>query len=81
MFLVAPLISRDWVWSHISEAVFHCEPTLASGESGFRMCEGAVKAWPTGTEMKDFLWERRHRSEDTSGLKISEGCVRQIEYY
>lgn len=59
----------------------HCEPTFTSGDSGFRMWERALKALPTGTDMRDFLWERRDRREQTSDLKISEGCVRQIEYY
>lgn len=56
-FLVAQLMSSGQVWSHILQVVFQVGPTFISDESGSRIFKKAVKAWPTGIETQDFLWE------------------------
>jgi hypothetical protein len=74
-------MSSGQVWPNIHQVAFQGGPTFISDDSGSRIFKKAVKAWPTGTEMKDFLWRGRDRREQAGDLKISEGCVKQIEYY
>lgn len=56
-FLVAQLMSSGQVWSRILQVVFQVGSTFISDESGSRIFKKAVKAWPTGIDTQDFLWE------------------------